>query len=156
MRFASWDTVVPFSTDKVKNRMGSGGAEPRGKPDWGEVQAIKFDLQAARKDPTRWNFAPWCDFRTYMDTALTRALSEIRAAAKATDPNAKVGIEGTQMPSAFGGYDLARLATALDWVEPYDIGSAREIFGSFMPVKPMLTISARALFEKLENKNQAK
>ena len=137
--FASWDAVVPFSTDKVKNRMGGGGAEPKGKPDWGEVQAIKFNPQAARKDPTRWNFAPWCDFRTYMDSVLTRALSDIRAAAKATDPNAKVGIEGTQMPSAFGGYDLARLATALDWVEPYDIGSAREIFGSFMPGKPMLT-----------------
>ncbi|MCX6367682.1 MAG: beta-galactosidase [Armatimonadetes bacterium] len=136
---ASWGAVVPFSTDKIKNRMGGGGANPRGKPDWGEVQALKFDLATASKDPTRWNFSPWCDFRTYMDVALTRTLSELRDAAKASDPNAKVGIEGTQMPSAFGGYDLARLATALDWVEPYDIGNAREIFGSFMPGKPMLT-----------------
>jgi len=50
-----------------------------------------------------------------------------------------VGIEGTQMPSAFGGYDLWRLSQVLDWVEPYDIGNARELFGSFMPGKPILT-----------------
>ena len=142
--FASWDAVVPFSTDKLKNRMGGGGANPRGKPDWGEVQALKFDPATAQRDPTRWNFSPWCDFRTYMDVALTRALSELRDAAKTSDPSAKVGIEGTQMPSAFGGYDLARLATALDWVEPYDIGSAREIFGSFMLGKPMLTTVGEA------------
>jgi hypothetical protein len=37
------------------------------------------------------------------------------------------------MPAAFGGYDLWRLSQAIDWVEPYDIGNAREIFGSFMP-----------------------
>jgi hypothetical protein len=43
------------------------------------------------------------------------------------------------MPAAFGGYDLWRLARVLDWVEPYDIGDAREIFGSFMPGKPVLT-----------------
>jgi hypothetical protein len=55
-----------------------------------------------------------------------------------------VGIEGTQMPHAFGGYDLWRLAGVLDWVEPYDIGNAREIFGSFMPGKPIVT----TVFEK--------
>jgi len=142
--FARWDEVLPFSTDKLKNRMGGGGAAPRGKPDWGEVQALKFDPATAAKDPTRWNFAPWCDFRTYMDLALARALGDIRSAAQAADPRAKVGIEGTQMASAFGGYDLARLASVLDWVEPYDIAGAREIFGSFMPGKPMLTTVGEA------------
>ena len=137
--FASWETVLPFSTDKIKNRMSGGGAEPKGKPDWGEVQALKFDPVTASKDPTRWNFSPWCDFRSYMDLALARTLGELRAAAKSVDPKAKSGIEGTQMPSAFGGYDLARLSEVLDWVEPYDIAGAREIFGSFMPGKPMLT-----------------
>ena len=137
--FASWDAVMPFSTDRIKNRMGGGGAAPRGKPDWGEVQALTFDPTTAAKDPTRWNFAPWCDFRSYMDLALARALGEIREAAKALDPQAKTGIEGTQMASAFGGYDLARLSPVLDWVEPYDIAGAREIFGSFMPGKPVLT-----------------
>ena len=88
---------------------------------------------------TRWNFSPWADFRPYMDLSLARVLSQLRQAAHEVDPLTPVGVEGTQMPSAFGGYDLWRLSQALDWVEPYDIGNAREIFGSFMPGKPLLT-----------------
>lgn len=143
-QFKSWDEVVPFTTDQIKNRMASGDALPRGKPDWQAVQRIKFDPMEARRQPRRWNFSPWCDFRTYMDLSLANALDDIRQAARAIDPRTPVGIEGTQMPHAFGGYDLWRLSQVLDWVEPYDIGNAREIFGSFMPDKPILT----TVFEK--------
>jgi hypothetical protein len=137
--FGSWEEVRPFSTDQIKNRMAGGGALPRGKPDWQALEALKFDPATANRQFTRWNFAPWCDFRTYMDVSLAGALADLRAAARKVDPATPVGIEGTQMPSAFGGYDLSRLARALDWVEPYDVGNAREIFGSFMPGKPVLT-----------------
>lgn len=138
-QFNSWEEVKPFTTDQVKNRMGSGQALPRGNPDWSEVRAVKFDLEKARKEPTRWNFSPWADFRSYMDLSLARELGGIRQAAHELDPRTPVGIEGTQMPHAFGGYDLWRMSQVLDWVEPYDIGNAREIFGSFMPGKPLLT-----------------
>jgi hypothetical protein len=138
-KFASWDEVRPFTTDQIKNRMASGDALPRGKPDWQEVQQLKFEPVAARKSPTRWNLSPWADFRTYMDLSLARALDDFRQAAHQIDPATPVGIEGTQMPHAFGGYDLWRLSQVLDWVEPYDIGNAREIFGSFMPGKPIVT-----------------
>jgi hypothetical protein len=143
-RFNSWDEVKPFSTDQIKNRMASGEALPRGNPDWQELQALQFNPVRARQAPTRWNFAPWADFRTYMDLSLARALDQIRRAAHEVDTRTPVGIEGTQMPNVFGGYDLWRLSQALDWVEPYDIGCAREIFGSFMRGKPILT----TLFEK--------
>ena len=138
-KFSDWNDVRPFSTDEIKNRMTSGEALPRGKPDWHELESIKFDFETAKRTPTRWNFAPWCDFRTYMDISLAEALADFRAAAHRVDPRTPVGIEGTQMPSAFGGYDLWRLSQALDWVEPYDIGNSREIFGSFMPGKPVIT-----------------
>jgi hypothetical protein len=138
-QFRSWDEVKPFSTDQIKNRMASGDALPRGHPDWQAVEALKFDPASAQQSPTRWNFAPWADFRTFQDISLARALADLRQAAHAIDPRTPVGIEGTQMPDAFGGYDLWRLAGALDWVEAYDIGNAREIFGSFMPGKPILT-----------------
>lgn len=138
-RFSSWEEVKPFTTDQIKNRMASGDALPRGNPDWQELQALKFEPVAARQSPTRWNFSPWADFRTYMDISLARTLDNLRQAAREVDPRTPVGIEGTQMPHAFGGYDLWRLSRALDWVEPYDIGSAREIFGSFMPGKPLMT-----------------
>jgi hypothetical protein len=138
-RFASWAEVQPFSTDRIKNRMASGEADPRGQPDWQVLQRLSFDPIRARRESTRWNFAPWCDFRSFMDQSLADCLDDLRQAAHAVDPHTPVGIEGTQMPHAFGGYDLWRLSQAIDWVEPYDIGNAREIFGSFMPGKPILT-----------------
>jgi Beta-galactosidase len=137
--FNSWADVRPFTTDQIKARMASNIARPAGKPDWAELQQLTFDPGTARQTATRWNFAPWADFRGYMDLSLARALDDLRQSAHALDPQTPVGIEGTQMPAAFGGYDLWRLSQALDWVEPYDIGNAREIFGSFMPGKPILT-----------------
>jgi hypothetical protein len=143
-KFTTWDDVQPFTTDQIKNRMASGDALPRGRADWQALAALRFDPSEARQQPTRWNFSPWCDFRTYMDLSLASALDHLRQASHAVDPRTPVGIEGTQMPHAFGGYDLWRLSQALDWVEPYDVGNAREIFGSFMPDKPILC----TLFEK--------
>jgi hypothetical protein len=138
-RFGSWAEVRPFTTDQIKNRMASGEALPRRSVDWQKLQLLKFDFASARKAPTQWNFSPWIDFRTYMDISLANALGSLRDAAREVDPRTPVGIEGTQMPHAFGGYDLWRLSQVLDWVEPYDIGNAREILGSFMRHKPLLT-----------------
>jgi hypothetical protein len=138
-RFGAWDEVMPFTTDEIKQRMAENVALPKGKPDWQALQALKFNPAGAAATPTRWNFSPWADFRTYMDLSLARALEDLRQAAREVDPRTPVGIEGTQMPHAFGGYDLWRLARALDWIEPYDIGNAREILGSFMNGKPILT-----------------
>jgi len=137
--FAQWDNVTPFTTDEIKNRMASGLALPRGNPDWQELEALKFDPATARQSPTRWNFSPWADFRAYRDGSLANALEDLRQTAHGVDPQTPVGIEGTQMPAAFGGYDLWKLSRVLDWVEPYDIGNARQIFGSFMPGRPIIT-----------------
>ncbi len=138
-QFGSWTEVIPFTTDQIKQRMAGGQNVPQGPPDWPALQRLKFSPAMARASPTRWNFSPWADFRTYMDISLARAVGDLRSTAHDLDPQTPVGIEGTQMPSAFGGYDLGRLAQVLDWVEPYDIANAREIFGSFMPGKPLLT-----------------
>jgi hypothetical protein len=146
-RFAKWEEVKPFTTDQIKARMAANQALPSGPPDWQALQQLKFDLTNAFKAPTRWNISPWADFRTYMDVSLARALEDLRQAAHEVDPQTPVGIEGTQMPQAFGGYDLWRLSQVLDWVEPYDIGNAREIFGSFMPGRPILS----TVFEKETN-----
>ena len=141
--FATWDDVKPFTTDQIKARMVTGERMPKAAPDWSKVKQVRFDPVEAAKNPTRWNFAPWCDFRSYMDTALARALSGIRNAAREVDA-VPVGIEGTQMPHAFGGYDLWKLSQSVDWMEPYDVGCSREILGSFMPRAPFVT----TVFEK--------
>lgn len=143
-KFVTWEMVTPFSTDQIKERMAHGSEMPMPKTDWHAVQSVRFEPAAARRQPRNWNLSPWCDFRTHMDRSLAGALDHIRQAARSVDPTTPVGIEGTQMPHAFGGYDLWRLSQAIDWVEPYDIGSAREIFGSFMPGKTLMT----TVFEK--------
>ncbi|MCX6856723.1 MAG: beta-galactosidase, partial [Verrucomicrobia bacterium] len=145
--FASWDAVMPFTTDQIKQRMGSNKPGLAVKVDWAEVRAVKLDLAKAKQERTRWNFAPWADHRSYMDLALARALEHFRKVSHEADPATPVGIEGTQMPHAFGGYDLWRMSQVLDWVEPYDICNSREIFGSFMPGKPILA----TVFEKDTN-----
>ena len=145
--FASWEAVTPFTTDQIKQRMGSGKPGPEAKTDWAGVRAVKLDLAMAKQERTRWNFAPWADHRSYMDLALAQALDHFRKASHEVDPATPVGIEGTQMPHAFGGYDLWRLSQVVDWVEPYDICNSREILGSFMPGKPILA----TVFEKDTN-----
>lgn len=108
--FGSWDEVVPMTTYEIKERerkaLGSGQPE---------------------------NYAPWADHRAFMDISFSRAIERMRKIIRQVDENALVGLEGTQMPSAWGGYDLWRLSQVIDWVEPYDICNSREIFRSFMP-----------------------
>lgn len=145
-QFASWDAVKPFTTDRIKQRQ-AGDLQAQGPVDWAAVRRAVFRWPEARQNPERWNFSPWADHRSYMDATLAGTLGDLRAAARTVDPHTPVGIEGTQMPHAFGGYDLWRLAQVLDWVEPYDICNAREIFGAFMPGKPILA----TVFEKDTN-----
>lgn len=145
--FNTWEDVKPFSTDQIKVRMVTGERMPKGEPNWSKLKEVKLDPAEAAKHPERWNFAPWCDHRTYMDISLARTLEALRKAAHDKDPATPVGIEGTQMPSAFGGYDLWRLSQVLDWMEPYDVGNSREILASFMPGKPLMA----TVFEKDTN-----
>ena len=108
--FATWSDVVPATTFEIKQRE-------------------KAALAAGRPE----NYAPWADHREFMDITFARAIDRLRGLIHRQDPLAPVGIEGAQMPSAWGGYDLWRLAGVVDWIEPYDIGNSRAILGSFLP-----------------------
>jgi hypothetical protein len=108
--FASWDDVQPWDTYEIKDR----------------ERAV---LSAGKPE----NYAPWADHRAFMDVTWAQSLDRMRAVIRALDDATPVGIEGTQMPSVWGGYDLWRLSQAIDWVEPYDICGARDIWRSFLP-----------------------
>ncbi len=103
--FARWEEVVPMTTYEIKDREQSGSE----------------------------NYSPWADHRTFMDITFAESLGQFRRWLHETDPRTPAGLEGTQMPAAFGGYDLWRLSQVLDWVEPYDIGGSHAIFRSFLP-----------------------
>ncbi len=50
--------------------------------------------------------------------------------ANGLDPSVPGGFVGGQAPSAYGGYDYAKLAKKVQFVEAYDDGSAPEILRS--------------------------
>lgn len=84
------------------------------------------------------NFAPWADFKEWMDISYANALKMGTDAIHEVDKDAYVAIGGAQMPG-WGGYDYSRLTQALTAVEPYDIGNNVEIIRSLNPNMPMLT-----------------
>ena len=80
-QFKSWDEVKPFSTDQIKNRMASGDALPRGKPDWQAVEALKFDPVAARQSPRAGTSLRGRIFGRTRTFRWRRALADLRDAA---------------------------------------------------------------------------
>ena len=110
--FDSWDKVTPMTTWEIKVR---------------EKKALA--------DSTPENYAPWADHREYMDDYYAKAVSRLAGVVKRSEPGALAGLEGLQMPSAWGGYDMWKLSRVLNWCEPYDIGCSREVLRSFMPFR---------------------
>jgi hypothetical protein len=62
------------------------------------------------------NFAPWADFKEWMDISFARSLKMGTDAIQSVDPQAYVGITGSQMPS-LGGTDYALLTKAVNVIE---------------------------------------
>ena len=56
-----------------------------------------------------------------------------RAGQQAPIPETPCGFVGGQAPNIWGGYDYAKLAKAIQFIEAYDLGSAQEILRSFNP-----------------------
>jgi hypothetical protein len=77
------------------------------------------------------NLSPWCDWRTYMDTQWSDALSELTRFANGLDPETPAGYVGGHTPCAYGGQDYRKLSKAVQWMEAYDIGASNEILRSF-------------------------
>ena len=69
-----------------------------------------------RKRPL-YNFAPWLEFRRFMDDAFTGAVENLAAHVRYLDPDTPVGLMGNAPPSAFSGVDCLRLADSLDFFE---------------------------------------
>jgi len=89
------------------------------------------------------NFAPWADFKEWMDVAFARAVRAGTDAIHAADPRGLAGLEGAQIPG-WGGYDYSRLGAAADVIEMYDSGNNVEIVRSMFPRLIVLTTSSAA------------
>lgn len=102
---------------------------------WDEATPSTSDelLAKLKQDPARVNLAPWADHREYNDDTYHAALARYRAAIHKHDPGAPVGYSGTQMPSAWGGFDFWKMGNNLSWIEHYECNGSRELLRSFLP-----------------------
>ncbi len=115
--FASWDDVEPLATQEVLDRRDAG------------------DL----------NFSPWADHREFMDDSFARITREYAAELRKHDPDALCGLEGTQCPWVFGGWDFAKLVPELDWAEPYAYACVPDLFRSFRRARDVRMIKCTGL-----------
>ena len=97
--------------------------------EWGRIEPETTAAALKRNDG---NYAPWSDFKAWMDTQFADALRFGTAAVHAADPEALAGIEGAQVPG-WGGYDYSKLADAVDVMEIYDNGENLPIVRSLSP-----------------------
>jgi hypothetical protein len=104
---------------------------------WDEVQPMTTAAAMRRSDG---NFAAWADFKAWMDSEFADSLRIGTDAVHAADPGAVAAIEGAQVPG-WGGYDYARLATAVDAMEIYDFGENVDIVHSLNPELILMTTS---------------
>ncbi len=79
------------------------------------------------------DFSPLLDRLSYQDSVWANLIRELVEQANRTDPETPCGFVGGQAPNIWGGYDYAKLAKAIQFIEVYDLGSAQEILRSFNP-----------------------
>ena len=81
-------------------------------------------------DQWTFNDSTWCNF-----------LGDRVEYANSVDPQTRCGIVGAQNPSAFGGYDYAKLMRKIQYIEAYNIGSSQAIIRSFGSVGPIPAVT---------------
>ena len=79
------------------------------------------------------DLSPLLDRMSWNDSVWASFLGELVERCHAEDPETPCGIVGAQGPGLWGGFDYAKLAKKVQFIEAYDLGSAHEILRSFDP-----------------------
>jgi Beta-galactosidase trimerisation domain len=77
------------------------------------------------------DLSPLLDRMTWNDSVWANFLGALVERCNREDPATPCGIVGGQGPSLWGGYDLAKIAKKLQFIEASDLGSSQEILRSF-------------------------
>ena len=85
------------------------------------------------------DLSPLLDRLSYNDSVFANFVGGLVEHCRKEDPSTPCGLVGAQGPSAWGGYDWAKLAGKLRFVEAYDLGSSQEILRSLAPDIPRVT-----------------
>jgi hypothetical protein len=97
---------------------------------WSDVTPMTLPVARKRGE----NLSPWADHREFMDCLFTEYHARMKAAVRRGDPNAIVGVSGTQAPDAYNGYDWWQLMKVFDALLAYAGGNQPEIQRSFKRV----------------------
>jgi hypothetical protein len=87
---------------------------------------------------TTWSIAefdasPLMDQWSFNDSLWCNTIGGLVEFANTLDPATPCGLVGGQQPSAFGGYDYAKLMSKVQFIESYNLGSSQAIIRSFNP-----------------------
>ncbi|MFL6194004.1 MAG: beta-galactosidase trimerization domain-containing protein [Thermoanaerobaculia bacterium] len=85
------------------------------------------------------DLSPLLDRMSYQDSLWANLLGDLVEVCNREDPETPCGIVGAQGPSLWGGWDYAKLARKVQFIEAYDLGSSQEILRSLAPGVPRVT-----------------
>jgi hypothetical protein len=85
------------------------------------------------------DLSPFLDRMTYNDSVWADFVGRLVERCNREDPEVPCGFVGGQAPNLWGGYDWAKLARKVQFVEAYDQGSAPEIVRSLSPTIPRIS-----------------
>lgn len=132
---ASWGSFTRPAVWRVNSDDGAyqrwlndyyGGKAP--KAQWVTPDAVFPELSKPLREI---DLSPLLDRMTWNDSVWTNFLGRLIERCNREDPATPCGLVGAQAPSLWGGYDYAKLAKKVQFIEAYDLGSAQEILRSF-------------------------
>lgn len=98
-----------------------------------------FALEQLDRPLGKLDFSPFLDRMTYNDSVWANFLGALVERCHREDPSTPCGFVGGQGPGLWGGYDYAKIAKKVQFIEAYDLASSAEILRSFAPDIPRVT-----------------
>ena len=121
---------------------GKGNAPKRGH--WVSYEDIRTKLAAW--SIAKFDASPLMDQWSFNDSLWANFIGGLVEFSNTLDPATPCGIVGGQMPSAFGGYDYAKIMRKVQFIESYNLGSSQAIIRSFNPRNALPAVTT--LFHK--------
>ncbi len=105
-----------------------------------------FSYDDIRKQLASWSIAefdasPLMDQWSFNDSTWCNFIGDLVEFSNELDPQTPCGLVGGQQPSAFGGYDYAKLMRKVQFIESYNLGSSQAIIRSFNPRNALPTVT---------------
>lgn len=103
--------------------------------DWSEIEPMTKEEASKRENG---NYAPWADFRTFMDDSLSGFFDYLQKCLEEVDPQARISISGTNNAAAGNGTDWWKLSNSLKILHSYRVRNSEYLHQAFSRSSGML------------------